>query len=291
MLLFFLRLFLRVLLLFMAIAFVTLLERKLLAYRQRRVGPTKMLLKGIMQPIIDGVKLLHKNLIKPLNSPKDLFFLSPLILIIGIVIFSACFSSIPFHRQLWCRRLLLLLILRLGVYRRLLIGFTRASKYSFIGGIRRCIQRVRYEVRLAIIIFSIIIINRHISFSLWSRALFYFVLPLWFIRLVAETNRAPFDLAEGERELVRGLNIELSRAVLAYVLVGEYGFVIILSWLTAIIFFWNLTFLFITITLTTLFIRSVFPRYRYDKLIALCWTKILPLALFWCRICLCVPSL
>jgi len=84
----------------MAIAFVTLLERKLLAYRQRRVGPTKMLLKGIMQPIIDGVKLLHKNLIKPLNSPKDLFFLSPLILIIGIVIFSACFSSIPFHRQL-----------------------------------------------------------------------------------------------------------------------------------------------------------------------------------------------
>lgn len=116
-------------------------------------------------------------------------------------------------------------------------------------------------------------------------------LPLWFISIVAETRRAPLDLAEGERELIRGLNIELSSALLAFVLVGEYGLLVAFSWFTRTMFLIGLISSFILVVLSILFIRRVLPRYRYDKLMALCWTKILPLALLWTTFILCLSSL
>ncbi len=278
-------------LLFTSIALITLFERKILAYSQIRIGPNKTTLRGLLQPLIDGIKLLYKDFLSPLNSIKDLFYFGPSLLIISITMMWSCQNTTPFHSSFWAQRLFFILLLRLGVYGIFLVGLSSASKYSFIGGIRRCTQSIRYEVRFAIVIFSIIILHHHVRFPIWGRSLFILCLPLWLIRVIAETNRAPLDLTEGERELIRGLNIELSGVLFAFVFVGEYGIVVAFSWLSRILFFRNNFFFTLFIIFIILIIRRSLPRLRYDKLISFCWTRILPVSILWTLFCVITTQL
>lgn len=274
--------FLGMLLSLIRIALVTLLERKLLAYSQVRLGPVKVLFKGVVQPLLDGIKLLQKGLLKPVYSLKELLVFRPLLLFVGMVIAWSCVISFPFHSIYWLGLLFLVLVLRLGVYSVLLAGFAGASKYSLVGGMRACSQRISYEVALALLLFSVLFLEKHQRFFVWRRFLLFIILPLWFLSYIAETNRAPFDLAEGERELIRGFNLEFAGLLFAYVLVGEYGIVICLSFLTAIIFLRRGVLLVGLFLLLRLMLRRTLPRLRYDKLISFCWTKILPVSIFLC---------
>ena len=276
----FLRIFLGVALILMSVAFVTLFERKVLALRQFRLGPNKVLLGGLLQPLLDGVKLFHKSLLMPFQALRRTTSLGPALVLVSIILIWSSLTALPFQSRFWISRFLFLLVLRFGVYGVLITGLRRVSKYGFLGGVRACIQRVSYEIRLALIIFSVVIFIRHTSWDLWRSLFFFFVLPAWGLRVVAEINRAPLDLAEGERELIRGLNLELGSVFLAFILVGEYGILICFAWFTRLFFFrrvWvTATFIFFL-----LFFRSVFPRFRYDKLLSFCWTVLLPLVVRW----------
>ena len=267
------------LLVLLRIAFVTLFERKILALRQSRVGPNKILLKGILQPLLDGIKLLCKELVLPTTVLRTLLFLSSSLVIVIIILFWSCLLSTPFHASYWVTFFMFIVVLSIRVYGTFLIGFARTSKYSFIGAIRSCRQTVRYEVRFSLIILCTILTFGGTEF--FNRSILtYLVLSPWLISCLSETNRAPFDFAEGERELIRGFNIELRSFILAYVLVAEYGILLALSWFSRAILFRRslisaLLFIFLFLT-----IRTSFPRLRYDKLISLCWSRILPVALF-----------
>ena len=265
----------------MGVAFITLFERKILALSQFRLGPNKVLLKGLLQPLLDGVKLLHKSLLVPFQALGRIIVLGPALVLGGIILVWRNLSSFPFHGGLWVRRFFFLLVLSLGIYGVLLTGLRGVSKYSFLGGIRACIQRVSYEIRLALIIFSVVIFTGHSSFDRWRSLVFLLIFPVWGLSVVAETNRAPLDLAEGERELIRGLNLELGRVFFALIFVGEYGIVICLAWFTSLLFWRGGIWAGILWIFFSLFFRSVFPRFRYDKLLSFCWTKLLPLAVMW----------
>ena len=272
---------LSILLILISVAFITLFERKVLALRQFRLGPNKVLLKGVLQPVLDGVKLFQKRLLFPFQAWGGIIILGPLVILGRIIMLWSRLSSFPFHAVLWIRRLFFLLILRLSVYGVFLRGLRGASKYRFLGGIRACIQRIRYEIRLALVIFSIIILIRHISFRAWRPLLLLIIFPIWGLSVIAETNRAPLDLAEGERELIRGFNLELGRVLFAFVLVGEYGMVIAFAWFTALFFLRGSIWRVMLWVLFSLFFRRVFPRFRYDKLLSLCWASLLPTRVMW----------
>ena len=278
---FLIRSFVSVLFILIRVALITLFERKILALSQFRLGPNKIILKGILQPVLDGIKLFQKRILLPFQSFKRIFILGPRIILRRIIILWRSLSSFPFHATLWIRRFLFLLILRAGVYGVFLRGLGGASKYSFIGGIRACIQRVRYEIRFALIILALVVSIGHITFRQRRSLLFLVVFPIWGFRIIAETNRAPFDLAEGERELIRGFNLELGRVFLAFVFVGEYGIVIAFAWLTSLFFFRERFRAVLFWVFLSLFFRRVLPRFRYDKLLSFCWTSLLPPRVIW----------
>ena len=270
-----------VILMLIRVAFITLLERKILALSQFRLGPNKVLLKGLLQPLLDGVKLFHKSLLVPFQALGRIIILGPALVLVGIILVWRNLSSFPLHGRLWVRRFFFLLILRFGIYGVLLRGLRGTSKYSFLGGIRACIQRVRYEIRLALIILSVVIFTGHSSLDRWRSLIFLLIFPVWGLRVVAETNRAPLDLAEGESELIRGLNLELGRVFFALIFVGEYGIVICFAWFTRLLFWRGGIWARILWIFLRLFFRRVFPRFRYDKLLSFCWTKLLPLTVMW----------
>jgi len=274
-----------ILLILIAIAFITLLERKILALTQLRVGPNKVVLKGLVQPLIDGIKLLQKHLILPYRSYLEIFVFIPFLLIRVIILTWRCIWRFPYHSIYWISVLLLIVLFSVRVYGIFLIGWRGASKYAFIGGIRACAQRLSYEVRLALVLLATIFLSNHRHVGTLRRILLIGRFILWITSILAETNRAPLDLAEGERELIRGLNIEHGSFILAYILVGEYGMVLSLSWITSLIFL-NSNFLIVLFIISImLLLRSTLPRLRYDKLIRLCWTFLLPIALLWSIIC------
>ena len=268
----------------MGVALVTLFERKILALTQFRLGPNKTLLKGILQPLIDGVKLLQKEIFSPSLIYEVLYLFAPLLVILIIVISWACVCSFPLNSCFWIPVWFLVVILSLGVYGVFIIGWASVSKYAFVGGIRSCAQTISYEVRFALILFSCIFLSGHPSLGQVRRLFFIFSVSLWAISCLAETNRAPLDLAEGESELIRGFNVELRRVLLAFVFVGEYGIVVCLAWLTRILFFSRSLAAACFWIFLYLLVRSSFPRLRYDKLMALCWIVVLPVAVFWIMI-------
>jgi NADH-ubiquinone oxidoreductase chain 1 len=245
------------------------------------LGPNRVSIIGLVQPLLDGIKLLSKEGIIPRRGNILLYIGAPLISFIIIVLEWFTLPPVyPFLSFQW-RCLFFLSCVGLIVYATLVSGVASYSKYSSIGALRSSSQTVSYEVVFAILVISMIILFMSYSFHnsinlLLLRGLFV----IWFICLIAETNRAPFDFAEGERELVSGFNVEYRRRGFVILFLAEYGSILILSYLTSVLFFCTSFFTGI-IFFTVILIRRVYPRFRYDKLIGLVWFKLLPISVYF----------
>lgn len=288
----------------LAIAFLTLAERKVMGSMQRRVGPNKVGIFGLIQPFADGIKLLCKETILPSQGNKLLFLIAP------IIIFSMnllTWAPIPFIRayqisDMHLGIIYILAISSIGVVGIILAGWSGNSKYSLMGCLRTSAQLISYELIFGLIILTITIILS--SFNINEIILFqqsiYFIIPLFplfivmFISALAETNRPPFDLVESESELVSGAFTEYSSFSFALIFLGEYGAMITMSSLISILFFGGYLlptflpnflqyFIFGLKICFCLFIfiwvRSTLPRVKFNQLISLCWKSLFPLIL------------
>lgn len=264
----------------LAIAFVTLLERKLLRYSQIRKGPEITGSLGLLQPISDGLKLLVKIEINWGN--KRIIIRAPTIILLTMFLFWVPLTNSIFQMNLGC--VILLAIGSVSGLTVLFTGWLGGRSYSFMGGLRAAAQIISYEVVLSFFFFILCRID-------WSISLFAFqigfvrslvsiglILLLWLVTIIAETNRAPFDIREGESELVRGFNTEYSRVLFTTLFIAEYGMLAAYGLLSSHMFLgsWLGGAFFIS---ACLWIRACFPRKRYDSLMALLWIYYFPLIL------------
>lgn len=262
----------------LSVAFFTLFERKILGLTQRRLGPNKVIFWGILQPVLDGLKLLTKELFFPQFSRIWGFIFAPVIYFVLILMLWLNSSFFSFLLRSNFGVFFLLAALGGRVYTSLLTGVNSFSKFALIGGIRSSAQTVRYEICLAIFIFSFLVVWRSFSLSFTGLGFWIFFL-FWFIIIISETNRAPFDFAEGERELIRGFNIEFGSSGFVFLFLGEYGIILFLSFFG--FFIVGLSRFFITSLLSFLvvLIRRTLPRFRYDFLMGLSWFFLLPISI------------
>lgn len=264
------------------VAFLTLLERKALGLSQVRLGPNKLTLVGILQPVSDGVKLLSKEALLPLLRQNLIFFLSPFLLL--IVFCCLWIGGIPWRGFILTHRnssLLYFSFLGVGTYGIILAGWNVIRSFSKLGGLRGILQRLSYEVAL-ILTFMIILVGFNSLIIKGVEASIVILLAwlaLWFLLSIMETNRAPFDLLEGERELIRGFNIEIGRVLFVYLFLTEYGIIIIIALIASFGVLTLESWLAFLICLLILIRRSCYPRMRYDILIGLIWQRILPISL------------
>nr|YP_011002917.1 NADH dehydrogenase subunit 1 [Leucoptera coffeella]WPR14283.1 NADH dehydrogenase subunit 1 [Leucoptera coffeella] len=274
------------------VAFLTLLERKLLGYIQFRKGPNKVGLMGILQPFSDGIKLFTKEQTYPMYSNFIVYYFSP--------VFSFLFSLIiwlliPYYFNLVSFNLGMLFffcVTSMGVYTVMLAGWSSNSNYALLGGLRSVAQTISYEVSLVLIIMSSIILLMDFglfNFMIYQKFMWFmiYMIPLSLMMIssmLAETNRTPFDFAEGESELVSGFNIEYSSGGFALIFLAEYSSILFMSMLFVLLymggyslylFYFKLTF----ISFLFVWVRGTLPRYRYDKLMYLAWKIYLPVSL------------
>jgi len=279
--------------LLLRVAFLTLVERKVLAFSQIRLGPNKTLMGGVVQPFRDAIKLLTKSIIFISSSNKFLFFLSPiLILILSIVVWILIphYSSIVIWRLSF---LALVAILRCGVYPILWRGWRSNRRYAYYGRIRGVAQRISYEISFSILVMSVNVIFSSLRIDSVNsymdyRGVGFSFLPLFLLlgaAFIAETNRTPFDFAEGESELVSGFNIEFGSVGFVIIFLAEYARILIVSLILSfllfnkVIFSFRITVLTIIISWLWVQIRSSLPRFRYDFLIDIAWKSYLPVSL------------
>nr|UFZ13033.1 NADH dehydrogenase subunit 1 [Protohermes infectus] len=275
------------------VAFLTLLERKVLGYIQIRKGPNKVGFWGIPQPFCDAIKLFTKEQTYPVMSNYLMYYFSP---IISLFLVLVTWMVYPMEWGLWSMNLgvlFFLCCLSLGVYTVMIAGWSSNSNYALLGGLRAVAQTISYEVSLALILMSFILLIS--SFSLLDlmkyQDMIWFIFisfPLgliWFVSCLAETNRTPFDFAEGESELVSGFNVEYSSGGFALIFLAEYASILFMSMLFVMLFLGGdlySLFFFVKLTLVSfifIWVRGTLPRYRYDMLMYLAWKSFLPLAL------------
>lgn len=275
------------------VAFLTLLERKVLGYIQIRKGPNKLGIIGILQPFSDAIKLFTKEQTYPNFSNYIIYYFSP---VVGFILSLIIWIVIPYYFNLIRFNLGIIFILcciRVGVYTIMVAGWSSNSNYALLGGLRAVAQTISYEVRLAIILLSriIIIIDYNlINFIVYQDKIWFIfiIFPLrlcWIRSILAETNRTPFDFAEGERELVSGFNVEYRSGGFALIFLAEYSRILFISLLFVILYIggFNLTlFFYLKLTFISflfIWVRGTLPRYRYDKLMYLAWKRYLPISL------------
>jgi NADH-quinone oxidoreductase subunit H len=303
--------------LLLAVAYVTLWERKILGAMQRRKGPNVVGLFGLLQPLADGLKLLLKESVFPTQANRVLFLLAPLFT------FSLSLSFwivLPFDEHILLSDIDLAILVifgisSLGVFGILMAGWSSNSKYAFLGAIRSASQMVSYEVSIGLILINVILCAGTLNLVgiVESQNYIWYCIPLgpiailFFVSILAETNRPPFDLPEAEAELVAGYNVEYSAMGFALFQLGEYGNIIVMSFLFAILFFggWDAPFPFnlilenmfddnsiislihiivliskvVLIIFVFVWVRATLPRYRYDQLMGLGWKVFLPISL------------
>ena len=291
-----------------AVAYLTLAERKVIGYMQVRIGPNRVGYFGLLQPIADGIKLLFKEIILPTASNKALFLLGP---VLAIAPAFAAWAVIPFDLNMVLADidaglLYILAMTSVAVYGVIIAGWASNSKYAFLGSLRSAAQIVSYEIAMGFALVGVlmcanslnlgkIVIGQEGGFWHWYFIPLFPLFIVYFISAVAETNRAPFDVAEGESEIVAGFHVEYSGITFAIFFLAEYANMILVSMLAALMFmggwlspvpFIPDSFLWLLakvgfLLFLFLWFRATFPRYRYDQIMRLGWKVFIPITIVW----------
>nr|QQV73473.1 NADH dehydrogenase subunit 1 [Anthomyza sp. DY-2021] len=276
-----------------SVAFLTLLERKVLGYIQIRKGPNKVGIMGIPQPFCDAIKLFTKEQTYPLLSNYISYYFCP---IVSLFLSLLGWMCMPLLIKLYSFNLGLLFFLScmsLGVYSVMIAGWSSNSNYALLGGLRAVAQTISYEVSLALVLLSFVFLIgdynllNFINYQvyIWFLVILFPLGMVWFVICLAETNRTPFDFAEGESELVSGFNVEYSSGGFALIFLAEYSSILFMSMLFSLIFLggdvFSILFYVKLMLISFLFIwvRGSLPRFRYDKLMYLAWKCFLPFSL------------
>jgi len=306
-----LKIILIVLPLLLSVAYLTYAERRVIGLMQMRRGPNRVGPFGLLQPIADAVKLIFKETIVPTPASKIVFMIAPMITFILSLV---GWAVIPFAEG-WVLSdmnvgvLYILAVSSLGVYGIIMAGWASNSQYAFLGAIRSSAQMISYEVSMGLVIVTVLLVTGSLNLSeiveyqrempFWIHLLLAPMSVVFFISVLAETNRLPFDLPEAESELVAGYNVEYSSMSFALFFLGEYANMILVSAMTVTFFMggylppFGISFLYLVpgfiwfilkicfLLFVFLWIRATLPRYRYDQLMYLGWKVFLPLTLFW----------
>jgi len=302
--------------LILCVAYLTFAERKVIGYMQVRIGPNRVGPKGLLQPIADALKLMFKEIILPTGSSKALFIVGPIMAMAPAL---AAWAVVPFYKD-WvvanidAGMLYLMAITSIGVYGVIIAGWASNSKYAFLGGMRATAQMVSYELAMGFALVAVLMVSgslnlsdivlgqdkgwfasHGVSFLSWNWLPLFPLCIVYLISGIAETNRAPFDVVEGESEIVAGHMIEYSGMAFALFFLAEYANMILVSALTSIFFlggwlspvsflpdgfFW-LALKIAFVLFLFLWFRATFPRFRYDQIMRLGWKIFIPLTLVW----------